>query len=386
MRGVLRQLLVGGMTLALAALLWARFVPVSHPILDRIGLLGPLQRAGIVREAVAAPRGAPGGPRGGVTVVAAPPATTQVAERVTAIGTARARQSVAVEPEVSGRIVHVAIAPGARISVGAVLAELDREAEEIARAQAELTLSDARDRYDRATRLQAAGSATELQIREAELVLRQAELRLRQAEYDLDRRTILAPIAGWVGILDVDVGQPVSANTEIARIDDREVLLVDFRIPERFVGRVAAGDQVEARALARSETSTGGVIQALDNRVDAASRTLRLQAVIQNEADEFRAGMAFEISFDVPGAVLPAVPPLAIQWGTQGAFVWVLREGKAARQPVQIVQRNAEEVLVRAAFQPGDLVVSEGVQALRPGAEVANVLSTAQTALPGPRI
>jgi hypothetical protein len=49
------------------------------------------------------------------------------------------------------------------------------------------------------------------------------------------------------------------------------------------------------------------------------------------------------------------------------------------------VQRNADQVLARGTFQLGDLVVSEGVQALRPGAEVANVLSTAQAALPGPR-
>jgi hypothetical protein len=59
------------------------------------------------------------------------------------------------------------------------------------------------------------------------------------------------------------------------------------------------------------------------------------------------------------------------------------RQGRAPA--VRIVQRNADQVLARGTFQLGDLVVSEGVQALRPGAEVANVLSTAQAALPGPR-
>jgi multidrug efflux pump subunit AcrA (membrane-fusion protein) len=125
-----------------------------------------------------------------VTVVAAPPALIAAGERVTAIGTARALHSVSVAPEVSGRIVNLAVTPGARIAAGAFLAELEREAEEIARSQADLTLTDARDQYDRVARLQASGSATELQIREAELALRQAELRLRQADYDLGWGTV----------------------------------------------------------------------------------------------------------------------------------------------------------------------------------------------------
>jgi hypothetical protein len=58
---------------------------------------------------------------------------------------------------------------------------------------------------------------------------------------------------------------------------------------------------------------------------------------------------------------------LSVQWSREGAYVWVVRDGKATRLPVRIAQREAERVLVEAAFEPGDLVVIEGV---RPGAEV----------------
>jgi multidrug efflux pump subunit AcrA (membrane-fusion protein) len=68
---------------------------------------------------------------------------------------------------------------------------------------------------------------------------------------------------------------------------------------------------------------------------------------------------------------VPSVSPLAIQWGADGAFVWVVRAAKAARLPVRILQRNADAVLIEADLQPGDLVVTDGVQALRPGADVA---------------
>jgi hypothetical protein len=78
--------------------------------------------------------------------------------------------------------------------------------------------------------------------------------------------------------------------------------------------------------------------------------------------------MAISLSIELTGDSYPAIDPLAIQWGANGAYVWVLRDGKAAQMPIRIVQRNAEDALVEAAFAAGDLVVTEGVMALRPGA------------------
>ena len=95
-----------------------------------------------------------------------------------------------------------------------------------------------------------------------------------------------------------------------------------------------------------------------------------MQAIIGNPDDRLRAGMAFNISLVFTGDEYPAVDPLAIQWGAEGAFVWVVRDARAVRLPIRILQRNAEMVLVDAAFEPSDLVVTEGVQAMRPGADV----------------
>jgi RND family efflux transporter MFP subunit len=370
-QGGLAAIVVAG-----AVVLWARYLPSSHPFLERAGLLAPLTSAGLVPlppEGQAAPQGGPpgGGARGPATVRAEAPGQARAFDRVAAIGTGQARHAVTVTAEVAGRITLMPVASGSRVQAGDVLAVLDREAQEIAVARARLVLDDARDRMERVARLQATGVATDIQIREADLSFRQAELALREAEFNLSRRDIRAPISGSVGILNVEAGEQVTAATEIARLDDRAVLVVDFRVPERFVGQIAAGDVVTVRPLARVEESLKGTIVALDNRVDISSRTIRLQAEVDNADDALRAGMAFEIGLDVEGPAYPTVPPLAVQWGTGGAFIWVAREGRATRLPVRIVQRTAEAVLVQADFAPGDLVVREGVQALRPGAEVA---------------
>ena len=168
----------------------------------------------------------------------------------------------------------------------------------------------------------------------------------------------------------------MAVNEEISRIEDRSSLLVDFRVPERIVSRLNVGDPVSASPLADPGTVLAGQVSALDNRVDEASRTLQVQAAIDNDDDALRPGMAFLISLDFTGAAHPAVDPLAIQWGSDGAFVWAVRDGKAQRLPVRILQRNSDVVLIEADLQPGDLVVTEGVQALRPGGEVTLVPRT----------
>jgi RND family efflux transporter MFP subunit len=291
---------------------------------------------------------------------------------VTAIGTARAARSVILSAEVGGRIEALNVASGDYVEAGTVVAELDDEAARIALDRAALVADDARATRDRVAQLRASGSATDLQTREAELALQTAELALREAEFDLGRHRITAPISGWVGILAADEGNRVSANDEITRIDDRSSLIVDFRVPERIVSNLSPGDALEATPLAEPDRGgIAGTILALDNRVDEASRTLLVRAAIGNADDRLRPGMAFLIALAFTGDSHPAVDPLAIQWGSDGAYVWAVRDARALRLPVRILQRTTDAVLIEAEFLPGDLVVTEGVQALRPGAEVA---------------
>ncbi len=206
---------------------------------------------------------------------------------------------------------------------------------------------------------------------EAALAVDNARLALRDAELALDRRTVTAPISGVVGILPVAAGNHVSSTTEIARIDDRSEILIDFWAPERYAALIDVGDLLKASSIARPAEVYDGEVSALDNRIDAASRTLQVQARIKNANDTLRAGMSFQVTMTFPGDSYPAVDPLAIQWGSGGAFVWLVRDGIAERTDVRIIQRNTDTVLVEAPLKPGEIVVTEGVHAVRDGAPVA---------------
>lgn len=371
---VLPQLLLIAAIVAIAVPVSARLVPGTRPWLDRAGLLTPLVAAGIVpgqSEDSAEGPGRPGSGGRGTTVVATVAEPRPLQDLVSAIGTARGVQAVTLSFEVSGRLAALHVAPGDLVSAGQVIAELDAKSAELAVDRARLVLADRQKTFDRLGQLAQSGATTALQRQDAELALRTAELELQTAERDLADHRLVAAVAGYVGLIEPQVGDLVSPATAITRIEDRSSLLVDFRVPERIAALVTVGDAVQATAVSAPGQVIEGRIVALDNRVDEVSRSLRVQAAIPNVDDRLRSGMALRIDLAFTGDSYPAVEPMAIQWGADGPFVWVVREAKAVRLPIRIRQRNATDVLVEAAFLPGDLVVTEGVQSLRPGADVA---------------
>ncbi|TVP70589.1 MAG: efflux RND transporter periplasmic adaptor subunit [Rhodobacteraceae bacterium] len=364
---------VGIVCFALAG--WAVFLPGSHDTLDRIGVLGPMRSLGL--PVAEADQGGGGGRRGfgggdDIAVVVKQTAMQEADSRLSAIGTSRPARSVTLRVDVTGTLIEIPIASGDWVEAGSRVARLNAESQELARDRAELGLRDAQSRLDRVAQLRGSGSASQVQIDEAELALSRAELDLRIAQYELERREIIAPISGWIGLITLEEGNLITANSEFVRVDDRSTLLIDFDIPERHVGRISAGDSLRASPLSRPGDALNGQIRAVDARVDQDSRALRLQAEISNDDDLLRPGMAFRVQLDLPGESLPSIDPLAIQWDRDGAFVWALgAEDRVSRVRIEIAQRRDASVLVRGDLEPGTFVVTEGVQNLRPGATVA---------------
>lgn len=353
---------------------WAFFLPEAHPVLERAGLLAPMRALGLpIAENGGAGGGGGFGGRGGgeVRVVGQQVVMAEAVSRVVAIGTARPQRSVMLTTEVAGTLEEVLIQSGDWVDAGTQVAQINADMQQLSLARAQLGLRDAQARADRVAQLRQSGSATQVQIDEAELALNRAELDIRDAELELRRRQVVAPISGWVGIIAAEPGNQLPANGEISRLDDRRKLLMEFEVSEQFVGQIGVGDDLEVSPLSRGHEMLTGRVRALDARVDDANRTLRIQGEIDNEGDRLRPGMAFRIAVPLAGEVLPLVDPLAIQWDRGGAFVWAVDdEGRAQRVSVSIAQRRDDAVLVRAELTEGQVVVLEGVQSLRPGAAV----------------
>ncbi|KFB09111.1 efflux RND transporter periplasmic adaptor subunit [Nitratireductor basaltis] len=380
-----KQAFLSLMLLIVAGAGWYLFFPGAKDIAARWGLEGgpaaaatspDQQTSGRGQASGGEQPGRPGGRPGGrgrpgmdTAVVAEPVTTATINDRLSAIGTGRAQSSVEVRPFASGRITEMTIEAGARVDAGDVIARLDSDAETIALDRAKIALEDAQATLKRISALRSSNTVTAVQQTEAELAVRNAELALRDAELNLSRRIIAAPIAGVVGILPVSQGAYVTTSDTVAQIEDRSSILVDFWIPERYAQQVATGMALTAQSVARPAEAYEGEISAIDNQIDSESRTLRVQGKIANAQDRLRSGMAFKVTLRFDGDLYAAVPPLAIQWGNDGAYVWAVVDGVANQKPVKIVQRNTDSVLVDADFVEGTRVVTEGVHAVREGSE-----------------
>ncbi|OHV83048.1 efflux RND transporter periplasmic adaptor subunit [Mesorhizobium sp. ORS 3428] len=367
-----KQTVLAVVILVAAAAAWWRFYPGAPEVLARWGIDWAYGAMPPSTENAIAGSGQAGRGRAGqvVTIVASPAGTATINDRLQAIGTGRANATVTVNPYASGRLTELLVQSGAHVEKGDIIARLDSETEVIARDRARVGLDDAQAKLDRVKSLRASNAATPVAVADAEMTLANAKLALRDAELALERRSIAAPIAGAVGILPIAAGNYVTSQSAIATLDDRSSILVDFWVPERFAAAVKIGQQLSATPLANPNKVYSGTVSAIDNHIDENSRTLLVKATIANPADSLRAGMSFQIGMKFPGDTYPAVSPLAIQWGTDGAYVWAVENGKAKRVPVRIVQRNTETVLIDAPVESGDLVVTEGTQSVSEGGDV----------------
>ncbi len=319
--------------------------------------------------------GGGGGRNAAVLVVTQAVVQGVVNDRLNAIGTGDAIRSVAVTPQATGTIREILIKSGDMVKQGQVLAKLDSEEQVIAQGQAQVALNSALEKSSLYHNIKS--SVSRMDVFDSEIAEQNARLQLQAADLNLQRRNIVAPIDGIVGIVPVNIGDNVTTSTPIVTLDDRTEILVDYWVPERFANTVSVGQVVEATSVARPGKIFSGVLEAVDNRIDAASRTLRLRGRIDNSSDELRAGMSFAVSMKFAGDKYPAVNPLSVQWDAQGSFVWRVTDDKSHKVRVTVVQRNPDYVLVKADLKDGDQIVTQGLQRVRENGAVRTATDVA---------
>lgn len=297
-----------------------------------------------------------------------------IGNRVAAVGTGRALRSLTLTANVTGIIDEIRFAAGQTVKEGQPLVILQSEAERIAVRQAQVKLRDAEATMQRYQRLAAQNALAKVQLEQARTALATARTELEAKQYELKRRTITAPFDGVMGITKLVKGDFLKEGTAIATIDDRSQLVVEFVISERVASQLKLGNAVRLVTPALSGRVFQGKISALDTRVDTASRTLKVHASVPNPDGRLISGMTFSVSLRIEGRKLPSMPGLAIQWDRNGAFVWRVGGGnKVQRVGVTIRRRENNMVSVEGKIAPGDKVVVEGHDNVRPGGTVTLV-------------
>ena len=205
-----------------------------------------------------------------------------------------------------------------------------------------------------------------------------AKVQLMQAKTEREDREVRAPFSGVMGLTDVEVGDRITTQTAIATIDDISELYINFNAPEAAISVLKQKSSVEVVPWLGDKAYTAKVAE-LDSRINAQTRTLRTKAKLDNNAQQFMPGMSFRVHINILGEELAVVPEAAMMWGAAGPYVWKSVDKKATRVDVKIEQRLAGRLLVSGGLNEGDLLVTEGVQRLRPNQEL-NFINEVQLA------
>ncbi|MEO0427565.1 MAG: efflux RND transporter periplasmic adaptor subunit [Pseudomonadota bacterium] len=353
--------------------MWKQLVLAAA--LTALGWLGWQERDTILTAAGLAPPAeetvAPRALAAGVPVIVA--AVEEAADDLVLeiVGSGRAQRTVVLRSRGAGEIVDLALAANREFAAGNIVMRLEDRDERLAVSLAETRLADAERTRSRFQQLSISGTATASRLDEVVLAAEIAALELARAREALDDRTLRAPFDGVSGLPAVDGGAYVEESAEIARYDDRSVILVEVDVPEIALPRIRLGLAVSATTPSVPGQRFEGTVEAIDSQVDASNRTARLRVAIPNADDTLRPGASFTVRLALPGETYPTVPELAVQFSRGTVHVWRVAEGKAERVEVEMVARRDGRVLVNGPLSPDDRVIVEGTQRLRPGRAVA---------------
>ena len=315
-----------------------------------------------------------------------------------AVGTLRSRQSVTLRPEVSGRISQIAFADGARVRRGQLLVQLDDVLQRAELSQAQAQLSIARANLKRNEELVAQAFVAQRVLDESRAALQVAEAQVALAQARLSRMRLTAPFDGTVGLRVVHLGDYVKDGADLVNLEDTSQLTVDFRLPERFQTRIAAGQPVEVELDALPGKRFSAKVQAVDPLLDANGRSIAVRAVLPPApGGELRPGMFARVTtvFSTNAAAL-VVPEEAIvpQAGKQFVFR-LLKEGEgdgaklvSRRTEVQLGVRRGAQVQITQGLAEGDTVVVAGQQRLQKDGTAVRVVEMSRppgAPVPGPQ-
>lgn len=290
------------------------------------------------------------------------PTRGKAIEAVYATGIVDAVDVARVGAQAAGRIVQVLAEVGDEVKEGQLLALMDDEKGVQRKKDADARLFMAQQEQQRQTTLLKRGFATQQTVQKAETELQQATAAAQSIEKDIRDMAIVAPIDGTVIKRDVDTGQSTPANTALFNISSTKKLRIVSDVDERDIPRVKMG----TRIAAKSEAFLGEVFESKVDVIrpvgDSATRTYRVDSYLP-DTTKLMAGMTVDVNIVlaermdallVPSGALVREKPQGGELGN--AYLWIIRDGKLARQPVDVGAISPQKAEIRKGIDDKDLI------------------------------
>src|ERR1700730_14040358 len=318
-----------------------------------------------------------------------PPSSVSIAEAksevipnlLTAVGGLAAVHQVDVTSDVSGRITDILFTAGATVKAGSPLVQLFDAPDQGDLASFKAQAIGAQLALDRAKQLAARQFGSHATAEAAQGAEDQCTAGIAKTQAIISQKLVRAPFDGELGVRHVEVGQFLTAGTQIVTLTDLSTLYAHFTVTEKGSGPLKVGQIVRVGVDAYPGRTVEGKITAIEPQIATDTRNIRVQATLDNPDHILKPGM-----FTTTTVVLPdkpavvTVPETAVDYTLYGDSVFVITEkkeddGKTSLSAVRTFVRTGNRVHGRAeilsGLKPGDRVIAVGQLKLQSGAAVA---------------
>jgi len=317
-----------------------------------------------------------------------PPVNVSIAEAktevlpnvLTGVGDLAAVHQVDVTTDVPGRVTEILFQPGARVKAGDPLIQIFDAPDQSDLASYKAQTLAASLALERAKTLVARQAGTQATVDQAQAAYDQASAAVSKTEAVISQKRVRAPFDGDLGVRKVELGQYLSAGTQIVSLTDLSKLFLNFTATEKDRAVLAVGQTVRIAVDAYPGRTFEGRITTIEPQISADTRNVRIQATLDNPERILKPGMFASTTVELPP--LPAVvtvPETAVDYTLYGDSVWLIKESKdkdgktaltAERTFVKTGVHANGRVVIASGVKPGDRVVAVGQLKLQSGAAV----------------
>jgi membrane fusion protein (multidrug efflux system) len=317
---------------------------------------------------------------------------------VSAVGTLRAVHGADLAPQVVGVISAIHFGSGQEVKAGAPLVQLDNASDLALLESLKATEQLAATNYQRDLRQVKANFISQAAVDTDAANLRVARARVAEQQALVDKKLVRAPFDGRLGVRVVDLGQYVAAGTKLVTLQSLDPILADFSVPQNQAGQVAPGQKVVLTSDALPGEQFEGSVEAIDAKIDPATRNVLVRASLSNSGHKLLPGMYAKIEIRLATAQRHlTLPQTAITFNPYGDTVFVVEEqgkgpdGKprqvANQRFVTVGPKRGDQIAVLSGIKEGETVVTAGQLKLRNGTPVVvnNSVQPSDQAAPKPK-
>jgi len=286
--------------------------------------------------------------------------TRSFRDRIPALGTLQAWESIDITSPVSQLITGIEFEDGDRVDRGQVLATLRQDAELAALSELRTRLADAQREVKRLTDLARRNQVAQTDLDSAQTEVEVIRHQMSEAEARIADRTIVAPFSGVLGLREVSEGALVSTGQRLTTLDDISRMRLQFTVPERYLSALQPGMPIVARTAAFAGEFRG-TLAAIDSRIDPVARSVTARAELPNEDERLRPGLLMEIELTGDPQEVIMVPEESLQSRAARHFVWKLDGDQVRRSEVRIGHRTPGWVVITDGLAVGEEIVRDGV-------------------------